>query len=435
MALVVDGDDRFDGAEFGVGEFVEFGGDVFDVESVGDPELGIDVTGLDDFDDLGEVGGKGVAGCEEGLLAPVEDGGMREGEIESGDADVNDAGGEASELEAGGHGLVRSGGVDDDRGKVAVGHFLEFGEVGAVPVELDPVFDAEVFGTEVEAGLNHVHDDDLDAGHELEELEAREADGAGTDDEDRFAGLGIPALDGVVADSEGLDEGELVVGKRVAGMELARGDDPVGLAESSGSVDADDLDAGAAVGRSFLGGAGVGIVDVGLERAFVTGLDVGDAFTDGDHFESEFVTRGAGVGEEGKFAEVAGEVGATDAHAMGADQCLSGAWCFGIRDVNGGDFFNVGEFDGKHWNGEWRGEKSELFRARFLHDGGENYHELRGFVEKGREHGFRNNVSLDEEAKPVVDLRGLCGWSFTLHSSLRSLLNYFQEGLPGGRGF
>lgn len=119
--------------------------------------------------------------------------------------------------------------------------------MGAVHVELNAVFDAEVFGAEVEAALDHVHDDDVDIGHEFEEFETREADGAGSDDEDGFAGLRVAALDGVVADGEGLDEGEFVVGKIVADVEFVGGDGPIGFAQSARAVDSDDLDAGAAV--------------------------------------------------------------------------------------------------------------------------------------------------------------------------------------------
>jgi len=351
--LVVDGDDGFDGAEFGVGEFGKSFWDFGDVEPVGDPEVGIDVTGFDDLDDFGKIFGEGVAGGKEGLFAAVENGGVGEGQVLGRDADVDDAGGVAAEVETGRHGLVRTRGIDDDVGKVAVGYFFESGEMGAVPLEWEAIFDAEVFGAEIEAALNHVHDDDGDLGHEFEEFEAGEADGTGSDHEDRFAGLWIAALDGVVADGEGFDEGELVVGKVVAGVEFAGGDGPVGLAKSPGAVNANDLDAGAAVGGTFERGAGVGVVEVGLERALIAGFEVGDSIADRDHFESEFVSRSAGVGEEGEFTKVAREVGAADSHTMGADEGFTGSGGFDIRNVDGGDFLNVGEFDGvRHGNGQ-----------------------------------------------------------------------------------
>lgn len=218
--------------------------------------------------------------------------------------------------------------------------------MGTVHLELDAVFNAEVFGAEVESGWDHVHDDDVDLGHELEEFETGEANGAGSDDEDGFAGLRVAALDGVVADGEGFDEGEFVVGEFVPGVEFVGGDGPICFAESAGAVDPDDLDAGAAVGGALLRGAGIGVVDVGFEGAFVARFDVGDALADGDDFEAEFVAGGAGVGEEGELAEVAGEVGAADAHAVGADEGFAGAGGRGVFEVNGGDGFDVGEFDG-----------------------------------------------------------------------------------------
>jgi len=200
--------------------------------------------------------------------------------------------------------------------------------------------------------LDSVHDDDIDLGHEFEEFETGEADGASADDEDGFAGLGFAALDGVVADGEGFDEGELVVGEFVSGMEFVSGDEPVGFAESAGAVDADDLDSGAAVRMAALGGGGSGVVDVRLERAFIASFYVGDAFADSDDFEAEFMAGCAGIGEERELAEVAGEVGAADAHAMRADQCLACLWGGLAGEIDGVNGFWRCEFDGEHWKSE-----------------------------------------------------------------------------------
>ena len=196
--------------------------------------------------------------------------------------------------------------------------------------------------------MYHVHDDDVDAIHELEEFQAGKSDGAGTDDEDGFTGLGVAALHGVVADGEGLDEGEFIVGKVVAGVDFMGGDDPVGFAESAVVMHADDLDTGAAVEVSFLRGGSGGVVDVGFERAFVAGFHMGDIFADGDDLQAEFVAGGAGVVEKGKLAEVAGKVGAADTHAVGADEGFVRPGVFGVGDLDGGDFFGGGEFDGVH---------------------------------------------------------------------------------------
>ncbi len=67
----------------------------------------------------------------------------------------------------------------------------------------------------------------------LRNSRAGEADGAGADDHDGFSGLWVAALYGVVADGEGLDEGEFVVGKIVSGMQLVCGDSPVRFTKSA----------------------------------------------------------------------------------------------------------------------------------------------------------------------------------------------------------
>lgn len=55
---------------------------------------------------------------------------------------------------------------------------------------------------------------------------------------------------------------------------------------------------------------------------------------------------GAGVGEEGKFPEVAGEIGTADAHAMGAHDGLTGSGRKFVWAVDDCDDFWFGEFDG-----------------------------------------------------------------------------------------
>ena len=247
----------------------------------------------------GKSEGRALGG-EEGELAAVEDGGVGELEIRGGDADVNDAPGKCRILKTGGHRFRAACGVDDDVGEFAIVEFLQIGERRAVGLGEDALFNTEVFGAEIESPLHHVHDDHIDAVQEFEEFETSEADGTGTDDEDGFARLRIAALHGVVANRQGLDEGELVVGKVFAGMEFARGNDERAFAKPAVVMDADDLDAGAAVGVAFFRGRGFGVVDVGLERAFVAGFDIGHALTDGDDFESEFMSRGSWIGEERK---------------------------------------------------------------------------------------------------------------------------------------
>lgn len=160
----------------------------------------------------------------------MKDGRVRKGEVFSGDADVNDARGKPTIFEAGRHGFDRTCGIDDDVGEVTGSHFFEPGEVGAIHAELDSILDSEIVSAKIQPVLNHVHDDDIDVWHELEEFETGKSDGARSDHKNGLARLGISALYGVVADGEGLDEREFVVGKIVARMELSGRDDPVGFA-------------------------------------------------------------------------------------------------------------------------------------------------------------------------------------------------------------
>ena len=96
---------------------------------------------------------------------------------------------------------------------------------------------------------------------------------------------------------------------------------------------------------AFLGRNGLWVVEVRLERALVAWFDVGDAFTDCDDFEAEFVSRSAGEREERELSEITGKVSATDAHAMSSDQCFARSGCFDVGKINSVDRFNVGEFD------------------------------------------------------------------------------------------
>ncbi len=229
----------------------EFFGDFVEGDAVGDPDIGVDFALADEVDDFREIGWQGVAGGKKGELAAVEDRGVGKLEIRGGDSDIDDTAREGCELEAGGHGTRRAGGVDDHVAEISVGEFFEIGKMGTIGFGEDTVFDAEVFGAEIESALNHVHDDHVDSFHEFQEFKTSEADRARADDEDGFTGFRVAALDGVVTNGEGLDEGELVVREIVAGMKLAGRHDECAFAEAAVVVHTDDLDAGAAVGVTF----------------------------------------------------------------------------------------------------------------------------------------------------------------------------------------
>ena len=199
---------------------------------MGDPVLKVDFLLAEDADYFGEVGWEGISAGDDGELAAVEMGGLREGDVLGGDADVDNAAADGGIFETLDHGAGVSGGVDDDVAESSFGDFFNLGEVGAIGLRLDGVLNADFFGAEVESVLGEIDDDDFEI-HEFEELEGGEADGAGADNHDGFSGLWVAALYGVVADGKGLDEGEFIVGKIVSGMQLVRGDSPVRFTKSS----------------------------------------------------------------------------------------------------------------------------------------------------------------------------------------------------------
>jgi len=242
------------------------------------------------------------------------------------------------------HGAGVAGGVDDDVAEPTFGNGFDFGEVRAIGLGENGVRDAEVFRAEVETVLGKVNDEDFEV-HQFEELQTSQANGAGPDDHDGFTGLRVAAFDGVVADGESFHESEFVVGKVIAGMKLVSGNGPVGFAKSAALVNSNYGNVRAGIGVTFFGGNRIRVVEVRFERAFVSGLHVGDSFADRDDFQAEFMSGSTGVGKEGELAEVAGKVGAADSHAVSSDESFSRSGCFDIGKINGVDFFDVSEFD------------------------------------------------------------------------------------------
>jgi len=146
--------------------------------------------------------------------------------IQWSDADVDDTATDGGEFKASNHGTGMAGGIDNDIGEGSVGDGFNLGEVGAIGLGLHGVLDAEFVFAEVETVLREVDDDDGEV-HELEELKGGEADGARADDHGGIPGLGIATLHSVVADGEGLDEGQFVVGEVIAGMKFVGWDEPI----------------------------------------------------------------------------------------------------------------------------------------------------------------------------------------------------------------
>ena len=187
---------------------------------VGNPRLGINHAVFDQLDDAGEVFREGVTAGHNGQLAAVEVGGVREGQVLLRDTHVDDAGGEGRVGEAGYHGFITTRRVDDDIGQLAVREGRERGDFGAVALGLDDAVHLHHLGAEFQPFGIHVHHHALRAG-DLDELDGREADWAGADDQDCLAGLRGGAIDGMTADGERLNERELVIGKLRRNVQLA----------------------------------------------------------------------------------------------------------------------------------------------------------------------------------------------------------------------
>lgn len=127
--LVVYGDDCFNRAGRGVGEFIELIWNFGDVEAVSYPVLQVNFSVGDDLNDLGEIGWEGIATGHDGEFPTVEMGGLGEGDILSGDADVDDAATDGGILVTLDHGASVSGSIDDDVAEASFGDFFNLGKV------------------------------------------------------------------------------------------------------------------------------------------------------------------------------------------------------------------------------------------------------------------------------------------------------------------
>src|SRR5205085_2596520 len=71
-------------------------------------------------------------------------------------------------------------------------------------------------------------------------------------------------------------------------------------------------------------------IQVRLDGAAVTRLDVGDVGADLEHLDAQLMAGNTRIAEERHLAQVAADVGAADADAMDANQGLSGAGTVGL---------------------------------------------------------------------------------------------------------
>ena len=170
-------------------------------------------------------------------------------------------------------------------------------------------------------------------------LHRAQADWPGADDERGFARLDGGAAGGMSADAKHFDQGKLLRRHVVGFVQLVDGDRQP-FAHAAVDVDAEDLQALAAVGAAATAGDAGAAVEVGLDGAAVADgevvLEIGR--TQREDFDGQLVAEDARVGEEGLVALVGVQVGAADAHAQDADEGLAGTGFgrrFGVRELEG----------------------------------------------------------------------------------------------------
>ena len=104
----------------------------------------------------------------------------------------------------------------------------------------------------------------------------------------------------------------------------------------------------AAVGAATQAGVAGAAVEVRLDGAVVTDLEVRDAFAVGEDFDAEFMAEDAWELDEGHLAEVAAEVGAADADGADGDEGHA-RWRWGGFGEGGPlEGFGGGESQGAH---------------------------------------------------------------------------------------
>jgi hypothetical protein len=68
-------------------------------------------------------------------------------------------------------------------------------------------------------------------------------------------------------------------------------------------------------------------VQVRLDGAVITDLEMIDTFSDGQNFDSEFMPQDARELNEGHLSEIAADIGAADTNGADGYQSLACRWC------------------------------------------------------------------------------------------------------------
>lgn len=287
-------------------------------DAIRNPGCGVDLPGFHEFDDAAVLGGGAVARGEQGDFLAVEIG-IVEGNVTHEQANEDELAAVGDEFEGALHGLRIAGAIEDQRGRRDLFGFFVASLQGIVLLGEGAPFRAEV------------NEFDFGAG-DFEKLDYREADGASADHQNTLAGRRLAAQDGVGADAERFHESQLCVRELGVGIEMG-GRHQESFAHAAIDVDAEDLEAFAAVGFAAETGLAVSTVEVGVDGATVTHLDPAGAIAQGEHFDSQLMAKDARVAKERLAPAVGVEIGATDTNAQHTDESLSGGRRWRFRRV------------------------------------------------------------------------------------------------------
>jgi hypothetical protein len=134
----------------------------------------------------------------------------------------------------------------------------------------------------------------------------------------------------VCTDAKRFHERQLVEGKYLRRMQLARGQNEA-VAQTAFGVDAEYLQALAAVALAAFAGNAMFAVQVRLHGAAVANRNVRYALTDGEYFDAELVTNQTRIRKKRLSSGKGVNIRAANPDAMNAHKGFSGAGCSSFR--------------------------------------------------------------------------------------------------------
>jgi hypothetical protein len=185
--------------------------------------------------------------------------------------------------------------------------------------------------TEGEALFADIENADLCSG-ENGKFNNGESDGSGSDDQDSLVTDELGTSDGVGTYCEGFDQGELVVGERWRGVQVASGNFNK-FAHTTITMDAENLDTQTTIRFATLAGGTGATGKIGFDGATSTWSYV-HTFTNCQNLDAEFVTENAGIAEERLVPLIGVEISATNTDAMYSDERLTGDRSLGLGQVD-----------------------------------------------------------------------------------------------------